>query len=631
MDSRFPRASVRERQRMVDDWTDKAATARGVVSDFRARVKDPAGLSVLDAGSGSGGLSVTFAKAGALMTGVDIEEGLSDISRRHAAVQGVSPRFMCYDGVHLPLAENSFDAAVSVSVLEHTDSPKVYLGEILRVLKPGGFLYLAFPNRLWPRETHTKLWFLTYLPAFLRPAMVKLFRRNPLKDNNLHFYGLRDLKRMIRAVNERGGGRFVVLAEAGKSISGLKALIKKIFQFFGINHRAFLPHVMLILSKEVSAAKKLKVALMTYAIDGRYAKGSARYARRLLDHLLSDERFEFFLVHFKPDDDPLYRRSREILMPQVRLPYASRFVSLLLFFFRYRNRPFDIIHWFQPRIYPLYWLAPARHIVVTAHGGGDITAPGLFVFSKQVFNFVLSRLNFAVSALIADSDFGKREIVEHYRAPPSKVHAILLGGGEDFKRLDPRESAQRIAQVYGIQSPFILDVSRLQPHKNVDSLITAYIKMRGSHPERREKLVIAGSPVFGFEKTYELARQSRFAVDISFVNYVEEKDLNALYAAAQVFVFPSLNEGFGLPVIEAMASGTPVITSNTTSLPEVAGEAGIIVPPFDTDALAREMEQVLADGTLRQSLIAKGLAHAAAFTWDKTARKTAELYLKLSF
>ena len=131
-----------------------------------------------------------------------------------------------------------------------------------------------------------------------------------------------------------------------------------------------------------------KVALMSYAMDNRSAKGIALYTRKLIEGLVSSNEIDFYLVHYDEVMDPLYKKAHEIIMPKVRLPYGSRFISQLLFFWKYRKQPFDVVHWFHPRVYPFYWLVPAKKIIVTVHGAGDITAPTYFVFSRSVFNFI---------------------------------------------------------------------------------------------------------------------------------------------------------------------------------------------------------------------------------------------------
>ncbi len=367
---------------------------------------------------------------------------------------------------------------------------------------------------------------------------------------------------------------------------------------------------------------------MSHVMDNRAGKGTALYTRRLIEELLKNDRLEITLVHYEKTDDPLYTKAREILIPRLRLPFATRFARTLLFFWKYRKERFDIIHWFQPRLYPFFWLAPARCIVVTAHGAGDITAPGQFPLSRRIYNFLMIHFNHRITAIIGVSEFGKQEIIEHYRASRDRVHAIYNGGGESFKQLAKHSSQKLILERYGIKSPFILDVSRLEPHKNVDTLIRAYEILR-RESDFSHSLYVVGVKRFEAEKTLALARASAYAKDIVFLDFVAQADLNALYSASDVFVFPSLNEGFGLPLVEAFASGTPVVTSNVTALPEVASDAAIIVDPTDVSALAGAMRRILSDARLGEILIQKGLVRAQVFTWSETARKTFDLYRHL--
>ncbi len=246
---RYPRASRPERQKYINDWVHKVEAAQGVVADFTKRVGDPKGQNILDAGSGNGGISIAFAKAGAKPTGVEIEEDLHLISLRYADTYNVNINWVLYDGDNLPFGDHCFDSAISVSVLEHTSDPVLYLQQILRTVKPGGMLYLAFPNKLWPKETHTQIWFLTYLPKFLRPRLISLLNRNPLEDNNLHFYSYWDLQNMLEVATEQGY-KWRIVEEVGQTSNKLKILIKNALGFFGIPYKSVLSHVSLILKKE---------------------------------------------------------------------------------------------------------------------------------------------------------------------------------------------------------------------------------------------------------------------------------------------------------------------------------------------------------------------------------------------
>ncbi len=372
--------------------------------------------------------------------------------------------------------------------------------------------------------------------------------------------------------------------------------------------------------------KKLKVALMSYAMDNRTAKGTALYTKKLIMGLLANGNFDFYLVHYEKTDDPLYTNRHEIIIPKVKLPFASHFISQLLFFWKYRKEPFDVIHWFQPRLYPFYWLAPAKKIIVTMHGAGDVTAPkGHFVLSRTVFNFVLKYLHHWVDASLVVSNNAKEEVVQYYGFSPDRIFVTYNGGGEDFIAMNKNIAGEIVAKKYDITNSYIFDLSRLIPHKNIATLIAAYTLLRKKYPSHKEKLIVGGATHPSSDEYAERDR-SAFSKDIIFIDFVPSEDLNAMYSAAELFVFPSLSEGFGLPVLEAMASGTPVITSNVTSMPEIGGEAVITVSPHDTYAISEAMHTVLSDGNVRSKMVELGLARAKEFTWAKTVEETEKIY-----
>ncbi len=371
---------------------------------------------------------------------------------------------------------------------------------------------------------------------------------------------------------------------------------------------------------------KLKIAVMSYVVDNRSAKGSAVYARRLIDGLSTSPDIDLSLVHYHQTTDDIYRKGREVIMPSFSyLPIGRQFIRQILFFWRQRHEPFDIIHWCQPRLYPLFWLAPARKIAVTVHGGGDITASQAWSWSRLMFVWVIKLFHHKIDIIIADSKAAQDEIHQAYGIPLDRIQVIPIGGGEDYKPLPPVASQDFVRKNYAIDRPFILDVARLQPHKNVNRLIEAYDKFR-KHSSEMVDLVIIGAPSSSAQSVYALAKNSTYASDIHFIDYVSDDDLNQFYSACLVFVFPSLNEGFGLPIVEAMAAGAPVITSNITSLPEVAGGAACLVDPYSIDDIAKAIKEVVENGGLQSELKEKGLRRASEFTWTKTVTNTIRVY-----
>lgn len=246
---RFPKATKKEQEKVISDWMSKSDRGKYIVADFKKRIADSRGMKILDYGSGQGGTSLAFSEAGANVTGIDIESELVRISSVLVSGKNNPPTFSLYDGSTIPFPDNSFDAVISISVLEHVDDPVKYLREALRVLKKGGSLYLAFPNRLWPKETHTGLFFVSYFSRNIADMIVRLFSRNPLAENNLHFYGLFAVKRYLRQACI-GNSEWIIKEESGESLSPIKKTIKKILALASISYKAFLPHISLIVNKK---------------------------------------------------------------------------------------------------------------------------------------------------------------------------------------------------------------------------------------------------------------------------------------------------------------------------------------------------------------------------------------------
>ena len=377
----------------------------------------------------------------------------------------------------------------------------------------------------------------------------------------------------------------------------------------------------------MKTTSKPRIALMSYSMDNRPGMGTALYTRRLVEQLLLDDRFEWYLVHYDRVDDPLYARAHEIVMPAVNLPVGTHFVRQLLFFWRHRKEQFDIIHWFQPRLYPFFWLAPGRHFIATLHGAGDITSPGAFPPSRRMFNFVLRQFHQKLDAIIAVSKFGKEEIEECYGAAPERVFVTYPGGGTRFPYLSPEDARAKVVATYDLTEPYILDVARLESHKNVGALVRAYLLARDRGITH--KLVLVGRDAGLYGELKQLANSSPYGADILFTLQTDDATLHALYASADLFVFPSFNESFGLPVVEAMSQHVPVITSNVTALPEIVGDGGIVVDPTSPAEIASAIVRVLSDPEFKRELAARGGERAKIFEWKNTAVQTLDLYARV--
>jgi glycosyltransferase involved in cell wall biosynthesis len=231
--------------------------------------------------------------------------------------------------------------------------------------------------------------------------------------------------------------------------------------------------------------------------------------------------------------------------------------------------------------------------------------------------------------VIALSEHGRNDLISTYGIEPELVSAIPLAAPTHFSPVEPEKELQRVRQIYGIDGEYILSVGSIQPRKNLGRLIAAYGRYRAQRPKSKlPKLVLVGKRAWLYDETIQAIKDCGLTDDVILTGYVPEKDLPALYSGALCFVYPSYFEGFGLPPIEAMKCGAPVIVGNQTSLPEVVGDAAVLVDPFSIDSIALAMGRVIDDSDFRKKLRVKGLDRARRFSWQQTAQRTLDVYRK---
>ena len=299
--------------------------------------------------------------------------------------------------------------------------------------------------------------------------------------------------------------------------------------------------------------------------------------------------------------------------PWVRFPLA---LPLAL-----RRSRHDLLH-------VQYFLPPGspRRSVVTIHDISFVLHPELF---RPVERFVLSRLVPAsarrATAVITDSERSRRDMIDRWGLSPSKISAIPLATAPAFRPTEGTGASASVRDRFGLPERFVLYTGSLQPRKNVAGLIRAFARARSEAAEG-VSLVIAGKKKYKCRDLESAIASTGLGDRVILTGPVPDDDLPALYGAAELFVFPSLYEGFGLPPLEAMACGTPVVSSHAGSLGEVVGDAALTVDPRDEGAMAAAIVKVLTEPGLGESLRTRGLEQAARFTWERTARETLKLY-----
>ena len=232
------------------------------------------------------------------------------------------------------------------------------------------------------------------------------------------------------------------------------------------------------------------------------------------------------------------------------------------------------------------------------------------------------------AVVLADSENTMNDLICLLDVEPDRVEVVYPGVDEHFQRVEDQDQLQCVRQRLGLMFPFILYIGTIEPRKNLSRLIQAYARLKARR-QIDHKLVIAGQKGWLYDEVFRRAIDLRVADDVVFPGYVPDSDLPSLYTLADAFVFPSLYEGFGLPPLEAMACGTPVVTSTASSLPEVVGDASITVNPTDVDELAHAIALVLSDSELRRRLTQAGLERARVLTWAAAAEKLLGVYQRL--
>lgn len=367
----------------------------------------------------------------------------------------------------------------------------------------------------------------------------------------------------------------------------------------------------------------MNVAIVSDRLN-RPLTGVGNYLLNLIENMPT--RDNIYLISY--EKNPFYKDFKEII---VKNPFCTRghkpFIYFWHFYLQYKlphikDIKLDVIH--SPENSTLFRKFKNIKKVVTVH---DMI---LYIFGELKnmidftrYKFLMPKVLKTTDKIIAVSENTKKDLINYLKISEEKIKVIHEAAHTRYKPLN-KNDVDDFREKYGLKEPFILYVGSFLPHKNIPTLIKAFYKLKKQN-QIKHKLLLCGKK-YKIDEVLRIIKELNLENEVIFTGYIPTEHLPYLYNIADLFVYPSLYEGFGLPPLEAMACGTPVITSNTSSLPEVVGEGGIMINPRDIDALTEAIHKVLNDEELRKELSKKGLQRAKKFNWKKTAKETLKVY-----
>lgn len=372
----------------------------------------------------------------------------------------------------------------------------------------------------------------------------------------------------------------------------------------------------------------MKIGIVIYGLD-RPITGIGRYTLELVRALVGLQPSPDITLLCAGHAGPLkgILADREVLLPGSKLLPSLMTWGQVAIWHQVRALHLDVIH--DPT--GSMPLALAKHSAATVTTIHDVFAWSLPGYSSLLDTLIykqwLTRPWAKTDAIITVSSQSRADIIKYLKADPEKLHIVPYGVASIFQPLRPGDIRTVVVDKLGIRRPYILYVGALTERKNITRLIHAFSKVREGYPELL--LVLAGPRSWKQTPIENIVSELGLSEHVHLTGPLTDKELPALYNGAMLFAFPSLYEGFGMPVLEAMACGTPVITSNVSSLPEVAGDAGIMVDPEDVDALTEAIRRIVSDCSLREKLRELGLVRASRFSWQSTATQTLAVYEKV--
>jgi len=375
---------------------------------------------------------------------------------------------------------------------------------------------------------------------------------------------------------------------------------------------------------------------MRIGIDARFAvhnrRGIGNYTLSLISHLAELDRRNEYLLYVDSDDRENVLPTRENFRARKIGPANYAVWEQLLLPVRAKEDRIDVLHC-TGNTAPVL-LDRRIRLVVTIHDMMYLKADSVLPRSASWYQrlgrmyrrVIVPRATRHAARVVTVSRFSKEEILSHLPFLRDEDVTVIHEAGNDMCRpLDRDDAAQQVRRRYGIPGDYILSLGGVDPRKNTQLIVKSFLELK-RQGIIAEKLLVVGVPKSAQGMFLDRGDSPACQEEIRFLDFVSEEDLRLLYNGATVFVYPSLFEGFGLPPLEAMACGTPVISSNTTSIPEIAGDAAVLIDPTDGEGLKRALTDLLRDQRLREQLTRRGFDRVRQFSWQETAAQILAVY-----
>lgn len=363
---------------------------------------------------------------------------------------------------------------------------------------------------------------------------------------------------------------------------------------------------------------------MRVGIDARLVYYSQAGIGQYIVHLVNglaqvDGNNEYVLLQSRKDDTtildrPNFRRVSLWTPSHHRLERYSLNVELM-------RLGLDVLH--SPDFIPPH--RPSCKSVITVHDLAFLLYPHFLTKESARYYGHIDQAVRWTDHIISVSESTKRDTIQHLGVPEDKITVVHEAANPIFRALDQNKAREQVRNRHGVDGRYILFVSTIEPRKNVPTLIRAVWQLQECYKED-VRLVLAGGKGWLFEDAFAVVEELNMGDQVHFLGRVSSEDLLNLYNAAELLAHPAFYEGFGLPPLEAMACGLPVVVSNVASLPEVVGDAGLLIDPHNVDELTFAMWRVLNDSELCKEMQAKGLSQAQCFSWERAARETVDIY-----